>query len=57
MCEMGYGEFMIRLAQIVGILLYEQLFQPIFRLVGRIFLRISNPTNLVYHSHNYNNNS
>lgn len=28
------------LAQIVGILLYEQLFQPIFRLAGRIFLRI-----------------
>ncbi|MFJ8066754.1 spore cortex biosynthesis protein YabQ [Psychrobacillus sp. NPDC096426] len=28
------------LAQVVGILLYEQLFQPIFRLVGRIFLHI-----------------
>jgi len=28
------------LAQIVGILLYEQLLQPIFRLAGRIFLRI-----------------
>lgn len=28
------------LAQIVGILLYEQLFQPIFRLAGRIFLSL-----------------
>ncbi|SES43423.1 spore cortex biosynthesis protein YabQ [Psychrobacillus sp. OK032] len=28
------------LAQIVGILLYEQLFQPIFRFAGRVFLRI-----------------
>lgn len=28
------------LAQVVGILLYEQLFQPLFRLLGRIFLRI-----------------
>ena len=28
------------LAQIVGILLYDQLFQPVFRLVGRIFLRL-----------------
>jgi hypothetical protein len=28
------------LAQIVGILLYDQLFQPVFRLFGRIFLRL-----------------
>lgn len=28
------------LAQIVGILLYEQFFQPVFRLAGRIFLRL-----------------
>lgn len=28
------------LAQIVGVLLYEQLFQPVFRLAGRIFLRV-----------------
>lgn len=28
------------LAQIVGILLYDQLFQPVFRLMGRIFLRL-----------------
>ncbi|GGA48490.1 spore cortex biosynthesis protein YabQ [Psychrobacillus lasiicapitis] len=28
------------LAQIVGILLYEQLFQPIFRFMGRVFLRM-----------------
>ncbi|WP_419960530.1 spore cortex biosynthesis protein YabQ [Psychrobacillus sp. BM2] len=28
------------LAQIVGILLYDQLFQPVFRLLGRIFLRL-----------------
>ena len=28
------------LAQIVGILLYDQLFQPVFRLAGRIFLRL-----------------
>lgn len=28
------------LAQIVGILLYDQLFQPGFRLLGRIFLRL-----------------
>ncbi|MEK3979388.1 spore cortex biosynthesis protein YabQ [Psychrobacillus sp. FSL K6-2836] len=26
------------LAQIVGILLYDQIFQPVFRLIGRIFL-------------------
>ncbi|SFQ78215.1 Spore cortex protein YabQ (Spore_YabQ) [Psychrobacillus psychrotolerans] len=28
------------LAQIVGILLYDQLFQPVFRLTGRIILRL-----------------
>lgn len=28
------------LAQIVGILLYEQIFQPVFQLGGRIFLRL-----------------
>lgn len=28
------------LAQIVGILLYDQIFQPVFRLMGRIFLRL-----------------
>jgi len=28
------------LAQIVGILLYDQLFQPLFRLLGRIFFRL-----------------
>lgn len=28
------------LAQMVGILLYDQLFQPVFRLLGRIFLRL-----------------
>ncbi|MEI4771506.1 spore cortex biosynthesis protein YabQ [Psychrobacillus sp. FJAT-51614] len=28
------------LAQIVGILLYEQIFQPVFRLAGRIFLSL-----------------
>jgi hypothetical protein len=28
------------LAQLVGILFYEQFFQPIFRLAGRIFLRL-----------------
>lgn len=28
------------LAQLVGILLYEQLFQPVFRFVGRIFITL-----------------
>ncbi|WP_144513533.1 spore cortex biosynthesis protein YabQ [Bacillus sp. FJAT-22090] len=28
------------LAQLVGILLYEQIFQPIFRFMGRVFLRL-----------------
>lgn len=28
------------LAQLVGILLYEQIFQPIFRFAGRVFLRL-----------------
>ena len=28
------------LAQVLGILLYDQLFQPLFRLIGRIFLRL-----------------
>lgn len=28
------------LAQIVGIILYEQIFQPVFQLAGRIFLRL-----------------
>ncbi|WP_313894748.1 spore cortex biosynthesis protein YabQ [Psychrobacillus sp.] len=28
------------LAQMVGIILYEQIFQPVFRLAGRIFVRL-----------------